>query len=162
MIIKQTCLLMKDLIPSLHSLFLGTDINYLCTTLHKPGGTIKDPVDANRTISNPGSTVRHTTEIRLKFTCRSAKYFVNAGRTPKGVTLACSFVRQFRVIDDIIEKYQPPQELEPVSTSLPIVKWVEYFGEYLRGVLGVDNIPLTYIVRQEKKVSALVDDPIVT
>ena len=64
------------------AIFLHTDIHYLCTSLRKPGGTINDPADANRTISNPSSTAIHTTEIRLKFTYRADKYFVNVGRTP--------------------------------------------------------------------------------
>ena len=163
MMIRQTCLLMKNLITSLRLLFfLETDTHYLCTSLRKPGGTINDPADANRTISNPGSMTRHTTVIRLNFTCGAAKYFVNVGRTPTAANLEWSFVRQFRLLDKIIEKHQPPQELEPVSSSLPTVKWVEYFEEYLRGLLGVDDILLTYIVRQEEAVPALVDDSIVT
>ena len=144
------------------AIFLDTDIHYLCTSLRKPGGTIKDPADANKAISNPGFTLRHTTEMRLKFTCRAAKYFVNVGRTPTVENLALSFVKQFKVLDDIIEKHQPPQELEPISSSLSIVKWVKHFEEYIRGVLGVDNIPLTFIVRKEEAIPALVDDPIIT
>ena len=144
------------------AIFLETDTHYLCTSLRKPGGTINDPADANRTISNPGSMTRHTTVIRLNFTCGAAKYFVNVGRTPTAANLEWSFVRQFRLLDKIIEKHQPPQELEPVSSSLPTVKWVEYFEEYLRGLLGVDDILLTYIVRQEEAVPALVNDSIVT
>ena len=143
-------------------IFLDTDIHYLCTSLRKPGGTIQDPGNVNKTISNPGSTVRQTTEMQLKFTCRAAKYFVNIGRTPTSTNLSWSFVKQFRFPDDIIEKHQPPQDQQPISSSLPIVKWVEYFEEYLRRVLGVDDIPLTYIVRKERNIPALVDDPIVT
>ena len=67
----------------------------------------------------------------------------------------------YRLLDDIIEKHQDPQDLQPISPSLPIVKWVEHFEEYLRGVLGVDDIPLTYIVRKEQYVPALADYPIV-
>ena len=92
-------------------IFLDTDIHYLCTSLRKPGGTIQDPGNANTTIFNPGSSVRHTTEIRLNFTCRAAKYFVNIGRTPMAVNLAWTFVKQFRLLDNIIEKHQPPQDL---------------------------------------------------
>ena len=90
---------------------LDTDIHYLCTSLRKPGGTIQDPGNANTTIFNPGSSVRHTTEIRLNITCRAAKYFVNIGRTPMAVNLAWTFVKQFRLLDNIIEKHQPPQDL---------------------------------------------------
>ena len=144
------------------AIFLDTDMHYLCMSLRKPGGTIKNPADANKTISNPGPTVRHTTEMRLKFTCRAAKYFVNVGRTPTAANLAWSFVKQFRLLDDIIEKHQPPQELEPISSSLLIIKWVENFEEYLRGVLEVDDIFLTYIVRKEEVIPVLMDDPIVT
>ena len=112
---------------SVFAIFLDTDIHYLCTSLRKPGGTIQDPGNANKTISNPDSTVRHMTEMRLKFTCRAAKYFVNIGRTATAINLAWSFVKQFRLLDDIIEKHQPPQDLQLISSSLPIDKWVENF-----------------------------------
>ena len=112
---------------SIFAIFLGTDIHYLCTSLRKPGGTIQDHCNANKTISNPDSTVRHMTEMRLKFTCRAAKYFVNIGRTTTAINLAWSFVKQFRLLDDIIEKHQPLQDLQLISSSLPIVKWVENF-----------------------------------
>ena len=131
------------------------------TFLRKPGGTIVDLADVSKTISNPGSTVRHTTEMRLKFTCRAAKYFINIARTLTSSNLAWKFVRQFRLLDDIIDKHQPPQPLAPVSTTLPILKWVEHFEEYLRGVLGVDDIPLTYIVRHMKEISQIENHPIV-
>ena len=134
---------------SAFAIFLDTDINYLCTSLRKPDGNIQDPCNASKTISNPGFTVRHTTEMRLKFTCRAAKYFVNIGRTQSATNFAWTFVKQFRLLDDIIEKHQDSQDLQPISPSLPIVKWVEHFEEYLRGVLGVDDIPLTYIVRKK-------------
>ena len=147
---------------SAFAVFLDTDIHYLCTSLRKPGGTIQDPGNSSKTISNPGSTVRHTTEMRLKFTCRAAKYYVNVGRTPSATNLAWTFVKQFRLLDDIIEKHQDPQDLQAISPSLPIVKWVEHFEEYLRGVLGVDDIPLTYVVRKEQYIPALADDPIIT
>ena len=96
---------------SAFAVFLDTDIHYLCTSLRKPGGTIQDPGNASKTISNPGSTVRHTTEMRLKSTCRAAKYFVNIGRTPSATNLAWTFVKQFRLLDDIIEKHQDPAGL---------------------------------------------------
>ena len=124
---------------SAFAIFLDTDSHYLCTSLRKPGGTIQDRGNANKTISNPVSSMMHTTEMRLKFTCRAAKYFVNIGRTLTAVNLAWTFVKQFRLLDDIIEKHQPPQDLQPISSSLSIVKWVEHFEEYLRGVLGVDE-----------------------
>ena len=73
-------------------IFLDTDIHYLHTSLRKPGGTTTDQADANKTISNPGSTVKHTTEMRLKFTYRAAKYFVNERRTSTAANLAWSFV----------------------------------------------------------------------
>ena len=92
---------------SAFAIFLDTDIHYLCTSLRKPGGPIQDQGNANKTIFNPGSTVRHTTEMRLKFTCRAAKYFVNIGRTSTATNLACNFDKQFRLLDDIIEKHQP-------------------------------------------------------
>ena len=60
--------------------FLDTDIHYLCMSLCKPGCTIVDPADTNNTISNPCSIVQHTTEMRLNFPCRAAKYFVNIAK----------------------------------------------------------------------------------
>ena len=77
---------------SIFIIFLDTDIHYLCTSLRKLGGIIQDPADANKTISNLGSTVIHTTEMRLKFTCRAMKCFVNVGRTPILTNLAWNFV----------------------------------------------------------------------
>jgi len=78
---------------SAFAVFLDMDVHYLCTSLRKPGGTIQDTGNANKTISNPGSTVRHTTEMRLMFTCRAAKYYVNVGRTPSVTNLALTFVK---------------------------------------------------------------------
>ena len=44
---------------------------------------------------------------------------------------------------------------------LLIVKRVEHFEGYLRGALGVDDIPLTYIIKNITKVHSIVDDSIV-
>ena len=54
-------------------IFLDTDIHHMCTSFRKLGCVIQDPGDANKTISNPCFTVRHTTEMRLKLTYRAAK-----------------------------------------------------------------------------------------
>ena len=48
---------------SAFAIFLDTDIHYLCTSLRKPGCTIQYPGNANKTIFNPGSTVRHTMKM---------------------------------------------------------------------------------------------------
>ena len=78
---------------SVFAIFLDTAIHYLCTSLRKPEGTIQDPADANKTFLNPGSIVKPTTEIRLKFTCRAAKYFINVGRTPTATNMGWNFIR---------------------------------------------------------------------
>ena len=136
-------------------------IHYTCTSLRKHCDSIVDPENPNKTIINPDSTMPHTTEIRLKLTYRVTKYFVSVSRTPIVTSCVWNIVSQFRILDDIVEKHQPPQALIPVSTTLSIVKWVEHFEEYLRGVSGVDDILLIYIIRQVKIIPTIANDPIV-
>ena len=107
---------------SLFAIFLNMGIHYMCTSLRKHCDAIVDPENPNKTIINPDSTMPHTTEIRLKLTYRVAKYFVSVSRTPTVTSYVWNVVRQFRILDDIVEKHQPPQALIPVSTALPIVK----------------------------------------
>ena len=137
-------------------IFLNTNIHYLCSSLRKPGGTIVDPENSNETIIYLGSTVRYTTEMKLKLAFRIAAYFVNVSRNPKAINIAWSYVRKFSLLEDKIEKHQPPQALILVSSSFTMVKWVEHFEKYLRGVLGVDEIPLTYIIRLVQAIPTIV------
>ena len=94
------------------TIFLNMGIHYICTSLRKHCDAIVDPENPNKTII----------KIRLKLTYMVAKYFVSVSRTPTVTSYAWNIVRQFRILDDIVEKHQPPQTLVPVSTVLPIVK----------------------------------------
>ena len=60
--------------------FIDTDIHNLISSLKKPGGTIMKPANSNKTINYSGSTVKNTTEIYLKVTCHTSKYYVSLSR----------------------------------------------------------------------------------
>ena len=46
--------------------FNKDDIKSLCSTVRKPGGTIEDPNDNTRQISNPGTSIPAISEGRLQ------------------------------------------------------------------------------------------------
>jgi hypothetical protein len=47
-----------------------------------------------------------------------------------------------------------PPETPKISKALPVIKWTEFFRDFLNRVIGVRTIPLCYVVRKAVNVPA--------
>ena len=49
---------------------------------------------------------------------------------------------------------ESPPDTPCITRTLPIIKWTESFEEFLHQVLGVNHVPLSYIIREQELVGA--------
>lgn len=140
------------------------DVKTLCATVRKPGGTIEDPVQvaANaaavaagnaiphaqvRQIPDPGHMVPNMCELRLMLAVFGARYYTALGRPVEEQMLSRAILNKFRAHISAVSNHQDPDDLPEIGRSYGIMKFLDQFPVYLREVLGVNKVPLVYIIR---------------
>ena len=120
----------------------------LCSSVRKPGGTITDPNDPNRVISNPGMNIPSLCENRLCMAAYGAGIYQIVGRIPiMPNSLNRNRLRQLKLHRDMIENHSDPEALPELSKTFGIMKFVDQFPAYLRECKGVSGVPLSYVIR---------------
>jgi len=126
------------------------NVHNLCTTIRKPGGAviIEDERGAEREIPDPGVAISPTCEIRLQLAVYAAHYYKIVSRPVDALSMEWNRIKHFRSLKTIIKNHMDPLELPEISRKITIMKAIELVEEHLRGILGVENIPLAYVIRE--------------
>ena len=124
-------------------------IQTLCQSVRKPGGTIVDPADATRRIPNPGYSIPAICEKRLKAAAYGARMYNMTGRTITHASLDRDRLRKFEQHRQLVKEHEDPEKLPEVSRSFGIMKAMDLVPTHLRDRLGVNKVPLSYVIRDD-------------
>jgi hypothetical protein len=96
---------------------------------------------------------------RLIVACELVRYYETVGRplsaaNPQWNTVMKNFEIQWKALMDKKDKDEP--DTPKISKSLNIMKWSESFRDILHRCIGVRNVPIVYVIRDEAAVPAAV------
>ena len=129
--------------------FDDDSIKTLCSSIRKPGGTILDPDDNTKRITNPDHSIPAICEKRLKQAAYGARIYEGVGRQIAHLSLSRNRLKLFQEHRDIIENHDEPEKLPVVSKTFNIMKAMDLVPNHLRDRLGVDKVSLAYVIRYE-------------
>ena len=120
-----------------------------------------DPLIRPRPVMpNPGVAVPAILELKLQIAVTAARYYSSVGRVVESGIMSWARVKQFRSLSDVTLNWTDSPPLPELGRSVPIMKLLELTRDYLRGRLGIRQIPLSYVVRGNVTPILIVDDPI--
>lgn len=132
--------------------FDDTAITNLCASVRKPGGTIPNPQAAAAgqpaVIPNPGFSLSAICEKRLKLASYTAKCYHLIGRQIDQVSMNRMRLRFYDDHKKIVDAYEAPEKLQPVSKSFGIIRAMDIVPSHLRERLGVRDVALSYVIRE--------------
>jgi len=139
--------------------FVEEDIQSLCSSVRRPGGQVTD-AQGNQ-VRDAGIAVPFLVEKRLKVACYAARYYKLIGRPINVTSMTWQLISQFEPFKEMQDEHSDPDDLPPVSKSLPILKWMEVFESYLQNtLLGVSKVPLAYVTRATSEVEDITENPL--
>jgi hypothetical protein len=94
---------------------------------------------------------------RLIVACELVRYYETVGRgltaaNLQWITVVKNFEIQWKALMDKKAKDEP--ETPKISKSLNIMKWSEAFRDILHRCIGVRNVPIVYVIREDADVPA--------
>ena len=154
-----------DLLNTFQS-FSAKDIDDICSTARKPGGTMEHP-DSTRTtpfsdILNPGVTVPAIVAKLLKLCVYGAKYRRRLSRSLNFVALTQAELNKFDAMQTIEEAHVNLPDLSPPSSRDSMTRWLECLESHLLQTNGIYGVPLAYIVRDTVDVPPHLTHPATT
>ena len=129
-------------------------------SLRKPGDRIPNP-DPNAapgaTIPRPPYTFGAKSHKRLLSACDIVRYYETVGRPTSSQNMQWNpiirnFAEQWKALKD---RKDDDIDVPKVSRSLPILKWIEAFTDFLNRKVGSRTIPLAYVIRENVAVPVL-------
>ena len=138
------------------------DIDALCKTLNRPGGTIANPNAGNAgqpdRIPNPGHQVSLRAEGNIKLASYWVKHQTRISRTIDVAAMNQDVIRRLHELKDSEQNHKDPDS-KPTINDKNWAKTLEAVEEHLRNYLGETKIPLSYVVRREAEVPPQATDP---
>ena len=133
-------------------------VNKICNNVRKPSGTVDQPGwvpppfnPQNLTapqVPKPGHEIPYLCEHRLKLAAYGAKLYAFVGRdTITADMLTKMRLREFRNHQNVVDNHIDPDSLPEISKTFTLAKFLDQFPTYLRDLMGVDKVALSYIVR---------------
>jgi hypothetical protein len=139
------------------------DIRLLCANIRRPGGTILNPLAGGREqpprIPNPGLSLGHVLEMRLKMLCYFVNHLVRVQRQfdPAIATLAkLAEVYQLKDLDDPDDDIPLPARLMRADQARETIEDIE---DYLLRKRGASGCPLAAVIRMNVALPLPEDDP---
>ena len=136
----------------------GDLISTLCSNVRKPAGTIDQPgwvAPANVVpapnppqVPKPGLSISAICEQRLLLAAYAASVYNKTGRTIDTAILNRLRLKEFKLHKSAVDNHQEPDSLPDISKSFTVIKYLDHLPTYLRDVLGVDGIALSYVIRE--------------
>ena len=128
------------------------EIEILCKVVRHPGGTIPNPKAGDpgqpATLSNPGEQVPLRSELNLELACYYLQFKYQTSRVVGSPDINLVNFRALRNRRDWEKSHKDVD-----APELSLRDWsrnIESIEEWLRGCLGVSNIPLAYVFRSEE------------
>ena len=134
-----------------------SEVEDLCKTIRKPGGTIANPVAGGPDIPNPGIPVPLQACNNLKLMCYFLRFKKRTSRTITAATITIPTVRSLLAYREWEKEHEDP--LAPELTFKNWSRTIETLIDYLSQCLGTTKIPLAYVIRDEPVVSPEATDP---
>ena len=141
-----------------------SDVTSLCKVLRSPGGTVANDVAAiaaggNAVVRNPGTEVTNRAEANLKLACYLIRHGYRVATPVIPDRLILTTVHEIEALKLGEEDHKNPAN-KPVIDDTNWPANIEALEEYFRGYLGVDGIPLAYIIRRPRIDERVAIDPI--
>ena len=148
-----------DNLDELYELADDDGVKTLCANVRKPAGTVAQPgwvapVPNPNNVQAPqvpraGQTIPAMCEQRLALAAYSAKIYHSIGRAVNGNVLTRRRLACFKSHKAMIDNHNKPESLPEICKSFTIMKYLDQLPTHLRAMLGVANVPLAYVIRQE-------------
>ena len=137
--------------------FKDSECDNLFDALRRPGDTILvNGVNTPR----PGVAVSARGKMNFKNACFMARYFMTTNRTLAAADITLDNVARFRHTKEMHEAHEDPSEplkLED-SSQEKILRFIDQFPSHLRLYRGLTQVPLSYIIREERGVPDAEED----
>ena len=136
--------------------FTEDDLNQVAQNLRKPAGLMVDPNNRNRRIPQTPYVFGAKSLKRLKVAAIAASYYKIISRelTPANMHYENCLVDFYEQWENLLKKGDTTEPDTPrITRTLPIIKWTESFEEFLHQVLGVQSVPLSYVIREQSAVN---------
>jgi hypothetical protein len=122
-------------------------LQQLADNLRRPGGRVPDPnpnAAPGTTIPTPAFVFGAKSQKRLQVATDLIKYYEATGRDYTAANFQWTnvmknFETQWRALK--VKQKEDPPETSKISKALPVIKWTEYFRDFLNRVIGVRTIP---------------------
>ena len=132
--------------------FNKEDIETLCLSVRKPGGTISNPNStaprAPATIPNLGFSIPAICKKRLVSAAYTARVYEMIGRTIDPTSMNRARLKKFDAHCVLMEEHKDPEKLPQVSKTFGIVKAMDLVPGHLREKLRVQKVALSYVIRE--------------
>ena len=135
--------------------FNEEDVKVLCASVRKPGGTVVDPNDNNRTIPDPGFNIPAIAEKRLKLACYGARIYRMLGRPITLDSLSRVRLREFEQHQLTIDEHEDPESIPSISKTFGIMKALDMVPNHLRERIGTRKVALKYVIRDNQNPAGL-------
>ena len=140
--------------------FNMTSLLQLVDNLRCPGGCVPDPNPAAQpgsTIPTPPFVFGAKSQRHIAVACDLVKYYITAGcdltvANLQWNTVMKNFNIQWTALKE--KKGDDSPETPKISKTLPVIKWMEAFQDFLNRKIGNRNIPLAYIICDEPNPAA--------
>jgi hypothetical protein len=147
------------------------DVDDLCNNIRKPGGLIPNPAnaddpDAPQFIVNPGVSVGRIYQERLKQIAFYYSYLVTVNRTfiavQADVEELVRLWKHKKYMENILKGKKDTEDDYPdkFTNARPAREVIESIENWISERFGIDNIPLSYVVRDRPEVPRIADDPL--
>ena len=130
--------------------FTEDDLKQVAQNLRKPAGMMADPNNPNVQIPQAPYVLGAKSLKRLKIAAIAVSYYsmINRPLTPQNVHYENCLIDFYEQWENLLKKGEDNEPDTPrITRTLPIIKWTEAFEEFLHQVLGVQSVPLSYIIR---------------
>ena len=144
-------------LADIHELADDDGIKTLCASVRKPAGTIPQPgwVAPNPNpnqlaapqVPRTGKVIPAICKQRLLMAAYGASIYESIGReiTPAGLSRAR--LKQFKLHKAMVDNHNDPQPLPDISKTYSTMKFLDQLPTYLSEVIGVNKVPLAYVIR---------------
>ena len=134
--------------------FEKEDVETLCASVRKPGGTIPNPnaraPGAPANIPNPGYAIPAICEKRLISAAYTARVYAMIGREINSENMNRARLKKYDAHKKLIDEHEDPERLPQVSKTFGIIKAMDLVPGHLRERLGLEKVALSYVIRNEE------------
>ena len=119
------------------------DVKTLCSSARRPGGLLDNGGP------NLGTNVPTMLQLKLIVAVSAAQFYDTVGRTITPAIMSWTYIKQFKALKELITNWKEQPALPTLGRNVAIMKLLELIREHLRGILGIRQIPLAYVIRRK-------------